>query len=156
MEATSAVYTYSPLQIKRIKKSSQFHRTHQSVVNYPLIVVFVQAAAMLLSFLGGGTLVYSVCSSSHHQNLEQANRTRISNVSSCSGVFNESFIVQCVHTIEAINSTISAATGKSKAHLLQLKDDIRREIARWQLRNESLVPHNRRRPPVETWNISVT
>ena len=60
-------------------------------------------------------------------------------------------LMQCLHTIEVINSTISHV-GKSKAHLLQFKRDIQNEIATLHLKNASLIPHSRRRPPVDTWN----
>ena len=50
---------------------------------------------------------------------------------SCSGETKQS-LMQCFHTIEAINFTVSNVR-KSKAHLLQLMNDIQQVIATLQL-----------------------
>ena len=107
----------------------------------------------VLSFVAGGAFVYiSVCSSHYHKDLGQAHQVGIVNAS-CSGEYEETqqSLMQCLHTIEVINSTVSHV-GKSKAHLLQLKSDIQNEIASLHLKDASLIPHSRRRPPVDTWN----
>ena len=108
---------------------------------------------MLLSFVAGGAFVYISVSSSHiHDALERTHQVDIVNAS-CSGESKEmkQSLMQCFHTIETINFTVSNV-GESKAHLLQLKDDIHEEIANLQLKNESLIPHTRWRPPVDAWN----
>ena len=153
MDATSKVYPYSPLRDEEPWKPSLFHRAHQSIIKSPLVTTFVLIVVVLLSFVAGGAFVYlSVCSSHYHDALEQTYQMNITNAS-CSDESEQTKqrLMQCFHTIAAINVTISTA-GKSKAHLLQLKDDIQRDIATLQLKNESLIPHIRRRPPVDAWN----
>ena len=154
MDAASTVYTYSPLQSKEAWRPSLFHRAHQSIVESPTVTAFVLIVIMLLSFLAGGVFMYvSVCSSHYHDALEQKHQMDIVNTS-CSGECEETkhSLLQCFHTIEAINFTVNNV-GNSKAHLLQLKSDIKKEIATSYLKlNESLIPHTRRRPPVDAWN----
>ena len=151
MDATSAVYT--PLPSKEAWRPSLFRRAHQSIVKSPMATAVVLISIMLLSFLAGGAFVYiSMCSSHYHEDLGQAHQVGIINAS-CSGECEETqrSLTQCLHTIEVINSTVSHV-GKSKAHLLQLKSDIQNEIASLHLKDASLIPHSRRRPPVDTWN----
>ena len=153
MDAASTVYTYSPLQSKETWKPLLFHRVHQSIAKSPMVTAIVLIAIMLLSFVAGGAFVYISVSSSHiHDALEQTHQMDIVNAS-CSGESEEmkQSLMQCFHTIEAINFTVSNV-GKSKAHLLQLKNDIQEAIAILQLKNKSLIPHTRRRPPVDAWN----
>ena len=152
MDTTSSVYVYSPLQSKEVWKPSLFYRARQSIAKSPLVTTFVLIAMMLSSFVAGGAFVYSISSSHYHDALEQTHQMDIVNAS-CSGESEEmkQSLLQCFHTIKAINVTVSNA-GKSKAHLLQLKNGIRKEIASLQLKNESLIPHTRRRPPVDAWN----
>ncbi len=153
MDATSIVCTYSPLQSKEVWRPSLFHRAHQSIVKSPVVAVVMLVAVMLLSFMAGGALMYvSVCSSHYHDALNQTHLVEIVNTS-CGSECEETkqSLVQCSNTIEAINFTVSRA-GKSKAHLLQMKSDIQNKIATLQFKNASLIPHTRRRPPVDTWN----
>ena len=145
MDATSTVYTYSPLQSKETWRPSLFLRAHQSIVKSPMLTAFVLIAITLLSFVAGGAFMYisaRICSRHYHDALEQTHQMDIVNIS-CSGECEKTKqnLLQCFHTIEAINVTVSNA-GKSKAHLLQLKSDIQREIATSYLKlNESLIPH---------------
>ena len=151
MDATSTVYI--PLPSKEAWRPSLFRRAHQSIVKSPMATAAVLISIMLLSFVAGGAFVYiSVCSSHYHKDLGQAHQVGIVNAS-CSGECEETqqSLTQCLHTIEVINSTVSHV-GKSKAHLLQFKRDIQNEIATLHLKNASLIPHSRRRPPVDTWN----
>ena len=154
MEGTSTVYAYSPLQIKEPWKPSPFQRAHQSIVRSPSITAFVLIAVTLISFMAGGAFVYSVCSF-HRESLEGTHKVGIINAS-CSDELDrmKQNVSQCHETIEAINFTVSNM-GKSRAHCHQLKYDIQREIASLRLKNESLVPHSRRRPPVEAWNMTI-
>lgn len=151
MDAGSKVYAYSPLQTEEAWKPSLFHRAHQSIIKSHLVVAFVVMMVMLLSFIAGGTFVY-IYSGHYHNAFEQAHQMDVTNASHIDkSQLMKQNLMHCFHTIEAINFTIST-TGKSRAHLLQLKGDIQREIASLQLKNESLIPHNRRRPSVDTWN----
>ena len=72
MDATSAMYTYTPLQSKEAWKPSLFHCVHQSIAKSSMVTAFVLIAIMLLSFVVGGAFVYvSVCSSHYsHDALE--------------------------------------------------------------------------------------
>ena len=152
MDATSAVYI--PLSTKKAWRPSLFHRAHQSIVKSPIATAVVLISMMLLSFVAGGAFVYvSVYSSHYHEDLGQAHQVGIVNAS-CSGECEETQqqnLTQCLHIIEVINSTVSHV-GKSKAHLLQLKSDIQNKIATLHLKNPSLIPHSRWRPPMDTWN----
>ncbi len=149
----STVCTYSPLQSKEALRPSLFHRAHHLIMKSSVATAVVLIAVMLLSFVAGGAFVYvSVCSSLYHDALNQTHLVEIINTS-CSSECEETkqSLVQCSNTIEAINFTVSHA-GKSKAHLLQMKSDVQNEIATSQLKNANLIPHTRRRPPVDTWN----
>ena len=149
MDATSTVYT--PLPSKEAWRPSLFRRAHQSIVKSPMAIAVVLISMMLLSFVAGGAFVYmSMCSNHYHDAVDQVGIVNASCNASCSGETQQS-LTQCLHTIKAINSTVNNV-GKSKAHLLQLKSDIQNEIATSQLKNASLIPHSRRRPPVDTWN----
>jgi Ni,Fe-hydrogenase I cytochrome b subunit len=151
MDAASTVHTYSPLPSKEVWRPSLFHRAHQSIVKSPVVAVVVLIAVMLLSFMAGGALMY-VYSSHYHSDFEQTHLVDIVNAS-CSGECEETkqSSTQCLNAIKAINYTVTHV-GNSRAHLLQMKSDVKHEIATLQFKNASLVPHTRRRPPVETWN----
>ena len=152
MDATSTACTYSPLQNKEWKPSL-LHRAHQSIVKSPMVTASMLIGIVLLSFVAGGAFVYlSVCSSCYHDALEQIHHMDTVNVSCCDKCEEtKRSLMQCFRIIEAINFTVSNV-GNSRAHLLQLKNDIKNAIATLHFKNESLIPHTRRRPPVDTWN----
>lgn len=154
MDVASTVYTYSPLQNKEVWRPSLFHRAHQSIVKSPLATALVLTVMMLLSFAAGGAFVYaSVCGRHCHYALEQTHEMDIINASCCGDCEEmKQKALQCFATIDSINITVSNV-GKSKAHLLQLKSEIKNEIATlYPKLNESSIPHTRRRPPVDAWN----
>ena len=147
-------YGYSPLPSQGSRKPSPYSHI-QSLVRSPVImsviIISLIAATGFGAVLGGGGIYFMYC---NHTGLMQDHRVNTINMSNNDYVNDvKQNLSRCLHVVEAINSSVSLI-GPSKEHFHQLKDDIKRVLATYNGKNESLIPHHRRRPPVEAWNTT--
>lgn len=148
MDKVSLECGYSPLPVQGSRKSSLYSHIQSSPV---MMIMSLIAATGFGVVLGGGGVYFFYC---NHIDLFQdcgGNTVNMSNIDHVSDVKRN--LSRCLHAVEAINDSVSLVVS-SKEHFYQLKDDIKGALATFYGKNESLIPHHRRRPPVEAWNMT--
>ena len=147
MDTIPTVYGYSSLPTKGSRNRSLCSRL-QSVFRSPVVILVLIVAGGFLCYLGG---VYSVhchgddsLKRSHRVNISDANSNELEN--------GKQDLPLCLQTIRAMNDSVGQMRQSTQV-IHQLEDDIQKNIV---VKNESLIPHLRRRPPVETWNTTTS
>lgn len=143
------VYVYSDIAVKEvghIPRCTVCMSLYRSPVVFGVVVVIVVCIAAILGYSVG------VGSSGCH-NLIRTHRIDADIIISEGNQDVQQNLSYCLRTIEAINNTVSQIDmEQSLAYIHQLRYDIRMELDLFFGKNESLIAHHRRRPPVETWN----
>lgn len=160
MDTLPVLYRYSPLHLdpaKGLKKPSLYSHA-QSFIRSHSVVIFIVS---VMAAFGFGTIVGYGCAFYHNITalpLEQDHRENTTVNASCSDELEldhaKQKLSRCLQTIQAINDSVNQV-GNSKEHFHWLKYGIKGALASYYGKNESLIPHHRRRPPVEAWNETI-